>query len=247
MFKIILVLTRRVLVFCVDEVLDFQSNRLATAFAAIAIGRRARAPQSNYTSNEVKSKTLVTSSRRQYGHHRQRQIELNVSTKYPSLHPLLAEDTSPLKYDLRHELVESIPASDFLKYRISPAQQIPTRSLEIVSKDFPWQINIISDEEVTCGDVWQALYLALQEPIRDSEWGLMMMLEGEARRAIIADAEKKRFERDPSGERSPKRIDSLGDKMFFAGLGRDDEFSQMRHLPYSLGEPETWVVKLVAS
>ncbi|CAA7263135.1 unnamed protein product [Cyclocybe aegerita] len=173
------------------------------------------------------------------------EVELNVSIKYPSLHPLLAEDASPLKYDLKYEPSNSIPLSISHKYRTSPAQKIPTRSLEIVSKDFPWQINIISDEEVTCGDIWQALYLALQEPIRDSEWGLMIMLEGGARRAIIVDAEKKRFEQDPLDERSPKRIDFLGDKTFFGGLERDDDFSQMRHLPYSFRETETWVVKLI--
>jgi len=80
----------------------------------------------------------------------------------------------------------------------------------------------------------------LQEPIADSEWGIVCSLDN-ARRGTIEKAAKARMEKDKV--KKLKRIDWLGDKTAFRGLEKDDEFAKNRLLPEATACPETWVVK----
>jgi len=116
--------------------------------------------------------------------------------------------------------------------------------MRLVSKAFPWQIDIVSPGNVTCEDVWHSLWNALQQPIEDSEWGFLIR-EKKSKETVDA-AVKRRLELDPMSDRRPKRIDYLGNMTLFRGLERDDEYTKLRQLPYSKNCEETWVVRLFA-
>ena len=97
---------------------------------------------------------------------------------------------------------------------------------------------------ITCAAVWDALYKALQEDIKDSEWGLIV---GDGKHhKVVEKAFKKRTEGTDGGKRM-KRIDYLGDATMFKGLYKDDDFEKLRLLPGEKKHSETWVVKFGAS
>jgi len=100
----------------------------------------------------------------------------------------------------------------------------------------------LSLANVTCEDVWNSLWGALQQPIEDSEWGFLVK-EKKSKETVDA-AVKKRLEADPSSDKRPKRIDYLGNMTLFRGLEKDEEYAKLRHLPYSKSCEETWVVRL---
>ena len=116
--------------------------------------------------------------------------------------------------------------------------------MRLVSKSFPWQIDILTPTNVTCEDVWESVYAALQHPIADSEWGFIVK-DAKHREAMEA-AMKKRIEGDPNADKHPKRIDYLGNVTLFKGLGKDDDFVKLRLMPYAPGCTETWVIKLTS-
>ena len=97
---------------------------------------------------------------------------------------------------------------------------------------------------VTCEDVWESLYAALQQPIVDSEWGFI--IKDTKQKEAMEAAMKKRIESDPNSDKRPKRIDYLGNVTLFRGLGRDEEFVKLRLMPHSLPCAETWVIKLTS-
>lgn len=116
--------------------------------------------------------------------------------------------------------------------------------VRLISKAFPWSIDITLRTPVTCEAVWDALYKALQEEIVDSEWGLIV---GDAKQQkLMEKAAKKRLE-GSTGDKRLKRIDYLGDITIFKGLYKDEEFERVRLLPGDKKYPETWVVKFGAS
>lgn len=117
---------------------------------------------------------------------------------------------------------------------------IPTYHIRLISKAFPWSIEIKSTTPITCEAVWDALHSALQENIADSEWG---MLAGEKKlRETIEKAAKKRGQSD--ADKALKRIDWLGDGTIFRGLEKVEDFQKIRLLPGSDPVAETWVVKM---
>lgn len=120
------------------------------------------------------------------------------------------------------------------------AMAIPTYHIRLISKAFPWSIEIKSTTPITCAAVWDALHSALQENIADSEWG---MLAGEKKlRETIEKAAKKRGQSD--ADKALKRIDWLGDATIFRGLEKVEDFQKIRLLPGSDLVAETWVVKM---
>lgn len=165
-------------------------------------------------------------------------------SKYPNLNPILAADTTLLRFDTKKKPRTEILAATYYSNRHSPALATSTTHLRLVSKSFPWQIDIVSPTNITCEVVWDAIFAALQEPIADSEWGLIMTLKKP--RETIENAVKKRLEMDPGDDKRLKRIDFLGDATYFKGLERDDEYVKARTLPGSQGVPESWIVKLSA-
>lgn len=103
-------------------------------------------------------------------------------------------------------------------------------------------IEIKSSSPVTCEAVWDSIYAGLQEPIVDSEWGLIM--NDKKHRESMLKAQKKREESDK--DKRLKRIDYLGDATLFKGLEKDEDYAKQRLLLGVEACPETWVVKLSA-
>ena len=116
----------------------------------------------------------------------------------------------------------------------------PVTHLRIYSKVFPWTIDIISKQRpVTCRDIWDAIYDALQQELDDSEWG--MIVRDKKLRETTEKAAKKRIEEDKSNKsKKLKRIDILGEAALFKGLEKDEELEKVRLLPGMEACPETW-------
>jgi hypothetical protein len=164
------------------------------------------------------------------------------SRKYPNLNPILAADTTLLRYDVRNVPKDTILASTYYANCHTPCLGTPTSHVRLISKAFPWTIDVKSHGSITCELIWDAVYYGLQEPLADSEWG-MAVVNKEKREAILK-AAKKRGDKDK--DKRLKRIDWLGDTTLFRGLEQDGEFEKMRLLPQAQACQETWVVQLSA-
>jgi len=172
-------------------------------------------------------------------------VVANYSAKHPTLHPILAHDTTKLRFDVRRNPHTEILTSAFYTARNQAAKAAPTAAFRMVSRSFPWTVDVSTGgANVTCGMVWEALWRALQEPLVDSEWGMIVL--DKAAKARVDAAVKKRLAADPNADARPKRIDFLGDAVLFKGLDRDPDFEKQRLLPGSQAVPETWVVKLTS-
>lgn len=153
----------------------------------------------------------------------------------------MAEDVTMLRVDLRHKPRSEVLAATYYTNPRAPAMSSHQSALRLVSHDFPWTIDIVMQMPVTCEAVWDALHSALQEPIADSEWGFMV--SDKKVRKKVQDAAKKRVDGGDK-DKALRRIDFLGDAVFFKGLGKDDEFAKMRLFPGTKDVAATWVVKL---
>jgi len=166
------------------------------------------------------------------------------STKYPDLNPILAADTTLLRFDVAKRPQQDITASTYQAYGQTPATATPVTHIRIISKSFPWSIDIKAASRsaapfITCDHIWDALYSALQENIADSEWGLIVT-DGELKKRVESAAKK----RDHDDGRKLKRIDLLGRATMFKGLEKDRDFARDRLLPGSDPCADTWVVRL---
>lgn len=180
------------------------------------------------------------------------------SEKYPDLNPILAIDTTKLRFDIKHHPQSEILASTWYAFRTSPAKApsspsmhhpqgtTTTSFMRLISPKFPWSIDIKlhPGTNITCGVIWEAIYHALQEPLQDSEWGMIVM--DKKMRERVEGAMKKRMEAAPSSPPGPKRIDFLGDCTLFKGLERDGEFSKLRAVPGEGVAHETWVLRITS-
>jgi hypothetical protein len=176
-------------------------------------------------------------------------VGANLSSKYPDLNPILAIDTTKLRFDVKHHPQSEILASTWYSYRTSPAKapsQYATSYMRLISHKFPWSIDIRlhPGTNITCGIIWEAIYHALQEPLEDSEWGMIVM--DRKVRERVEGAMKKRMESAPSSPLGPKRIDYLGDATLFKGLEKDGEYIKARTMPGDAVVPETWVLKMTS-
>jgi hypothetical protein len=163
------------------------------------------------------------------------------SSKYPSLNPALAEDTTLIRFDIKQRPAKSILAQAFQASRKEFALATTTKHMRLISKAFPWSIEIVSEANITCEDVWRALWNSLQQNIADSEWGFIVREQGYE---MIEKSVKKRVAADPKADKHPKRIDFLGDMTLFRGLEQDNDYAKLRLLPLTQKCDETWVVKL---
>ncbi|KAJ7217698.1 hypothetical protein GGX14DRAFT_549959 [Mycena pura] len=167
------------------------------------------------------------------------------STKYPTLHPVLASDTTQVRYDVRKKARNDIPPATYVPVRGQFATATSASHVRLISKAFPWSIDVMSNTPVTCEAVWDALHVALQQPIQDSEWGFIV---GEKKlRETVDKAARRRAETDGEETLTLKRIDWLGSNTIFKGLDRLEEFQEVRLLPGVEPCTETWVVKLGSS
>lgn len=166
------------------------------------------------------------------------QDRLRPQSKYPNLSPILAADTTLIQYDVRKTPLHGILFSTAAQLGSTLALSSSSAAIRIISHSFPWTLDIPAP--VTCAAVFDGLHKMLQEPLADSEWGIVCILD-KSRRETIEKAGKARAERDK--EKKLKRIDWLGDKTAFKGLEKDDEFEKKRLLPEMAPCAETWVVK----
>ncbi len=112
--------------------------------------------------------------------------------------------------------------------------------MRLYSKAFPWTIDIVSERRpITCRDIWDAVYNALQQDIDDSEWGMVVMEKKWRER--VEKAAKLRIEEERSSNKL-KRIDLLGESTLFKGLEKDEELEKVRLLPGMDACDETWFV-----
>ena len=166
--------------------------------------------------------------------------------KHPSLHPILAADTTLARVDVRFppSTEAALPGATHYAYRHAHATVTQASHVRLISKDFPWSIDIkTGGHPVTCDDVWNALHTALQQPLADSEWGA---LSHDASRAKKVQKAAKQRQSEGDKDKGLKRVDWLADSFTFRGLERDDDFAK-RRLVYVDNEcEETWVVKMVA-
>jgi len=116
----------------------------------------------------------------------------------------------------------------------------------LISKDFPWSIDINArGNPITCDNIWTALHVALQEPIVDSEWGVISVDKDRMRKVERAAKRRQEVEKDRS--KKLKRIDWLMEGFVFKGLEKDEEFAK-RRLAYKDEEyPEVLIVKMATS
>lgn len=167
-----------------------------------------------------------------------------MSSKYPHLNPALAPDTTLMRYDISKKARNTLSPDAWHAHASSLATAVPTRHLRLISKHFPWTIEIVvydAQAVVTCQSVWDALYSAMQEEIVDSEWGFIAM--DRKRREATERARRKRLDMRDSDTRY-KRVDYLGDMPIFKGLERDTDFEGNRVMKGVEPCAETWVVKL---
>lgn len=176
------------------------------------------------------------------------------------MHPVLARDTTLVKYDLKRPPREVIFRDIYERHKTELATRRPTYFMRLISKDMPWSIDIDFRREaskqggygygyvayaVNVGDIWKTLYSAMQEPLRDSEWALLLdssWSEREARRRNIEQAGSKRTIEGGKGS-FVRRLDWLGDKTVFRGLTKDDELARRRLMPGMQWCEDTWVVR----
>ncbi|THH05632.1 hypothetical protein EW145_g4646 [Phellinidium pouzarii] len=162
------------------------------------------------------------------------------STRNPTLHAVLASDTTLVNFDVRVPPKSMIDPKAYTRFSGEWATIRPTKHMRLISHDFPWIFeldfrDIPSTKYITCGDVWTALQTGLSEALTDAEWSLL------ATNKSTEESERKRvIERITSMRRSyARRVDWLGRNVVFRGLAKDDKYAQKMLLPGR--EPTTFI------
>jgi hypothetical protein len=160
----------------------------------------------------------------------------------PRLNAGLGVESTIIPYDLRRAPRDGIPTR-YQQIALQPAFAQPTYDVRIISKAFPWAVDIRppAGSVVTCSAIFKGVYAMLQEPITYSEWGIVMIEK--TKKETIERAAKARHEKRKDKDMRLKKIDWLGDTTVFRGLERDEEFEKKRLLPGTQGVKETWVIK----
>jgi len=147
---------------------------------------------------------------------------------------------SCIRCDVRKPVEEAILSGAWQQVRNATAFEKVTCKILIISKAFPWSIDVSarSGDVVTCGDIFKALHKKLQKPIKGVEWAIVA---DRTRGKTIKEAAESRQKKDR--DKQLKRIDWLGDMTMFEGIEKDEEWEKKMRLPTSRSVPETWVVK----
>ncbi len=134
-------------------------------------------------------------------------------------------------------------------YCNAPATNEPTESVRLISEEFPWTIDISvrsghGGGAVTCGDVWRGIHYALQEPLTQSEWAILMSNKDSSA------GWNERFRNVVQGMRGrepriPRRVDWLGRNTVFWGLAQNGEFALKMLRPGTKPCRHTYVVNFV--
>lgn len=122
----------------------------------------------------------------------------------------------------------------------APITSPPTNQIKVISKIFPWEIDVESaadDLPVTVADLINAVHDSLQKHISSSEWWIVT---DQAREKVSAQYIKncdrssagnsRRFEIEKPREKSEglRRVDWLLDNIAVMGLEKDDAFVSQR-------------------
>ncbi|KAF8313468.1 hypothetical protein DL93DRAFT_2203037 [Clavulina sp. PMI_390] len=125
----------------------------------------------------------------------------------------------------------------------------PTAQLKIISKAFPWEIDVESEDPsvaVTVGDVIVAIHETLHKHITNSEWWIVTeQVRDKVTAQYIKNCERssagnpRRFEIEKPREKSGglMRVDWLLADIVMRGIERDEEFINQR-----IRDPETRAV-----
>ncbi len=128
-----------------------------------------------------------------------------------------------------------------MRMRRVPATIAPVMIMRPGLAGFPWTIDIKSTLPITVETIWDALHVAMQEDVMDSEWGVIVL--DKKLRGTVEKAAKKRIEADKASSKKMKRIDWLGENTCLKGLDRDEPFEKARLLPGDKDCADTWVGK----
>ncbi|KAF9444006.1 hypothetical protein P691DRAFT_712503 [Macrolepiota fuliginosa MF-IS2] len=173
------------------------------------------------------------------------------SKKWPVLNAVIATDTTLARFKVTNKPSQEILASTFYTFRHVPALATPTTHMRLFSKQFPWCIEIPSQRDITCEMIWNAVWSLLQQPLEDSEWGMLCAGgdAGQKRIDEIIAANKKRLELNSFGDKRLLRCDYLGENVWFVGLEKDEQYQKKRLLPGSKQaqqpmEENTWLISM---
>jgi hypothetical protein len=136
----------------------------------------------------------------------------------------------------------------------APITSPPVASIKIISKVFPWEIDVDSEDAsvaVTVGDLLAAVHDALQKHITNSEWWIVT----DANRERVSTQYVKNCDQSSAGssrhkqvvekprkkEEGLRRIDWLLDNFVMHGLERDDAYAALRFRDREIRD-RTWVL-----
>lgn len=158
------------------------------------------------------------------------------------IHSLLDASATPIVWDVRQPLTTLTTSHSISRLYGQNALSFPLISngsshVLILSKDFPWSIEIgPKSRAITASDVLYAIYDLLHKDLDDTVWGLA----DDGKKDDIEKTWKKR----PEPGDKPKNVDLLGKRFMFKGFSRDDRYARKRVLPGSSVVPDTWILSL---
>lgn len=122
----------------------------------------------------------------------------------------------------------------------APLTSPPTSAIKVISKEFPWEIDVESADEntpVTIADLINAVHEALQKHITSSEWWIVTDKVREqvtghyvknCERSSAGNPRKYEVEKPREKNEGLRRVDWLGDAVVMIGLEKDDAFAAQR-------------------
>lgn len=131
------------------------------------------------------------------------------------------------------------PAPDNQGHGRASIFRCPTKSIRLICREFPWAIEIDKDV-ISCKDVWEAVYDALQLRLTPEEWAIA---DETKRREIQQAVESRRRGPITPGSMPPRRIDWLGDMAVFGGLEKNEALVRERVVPW-FGGRDTLAIRL---
>jgi hypothetical protein len=139
--------------------------------------------------------------------------------------------------------VQNLDASYPIQLNI-PAVEPPVNAMRLVCKDMPWIITIKKSVGfVSIGDVFEAIFTQMQEPIIQSEWRLM----GSSQQKKVT--QRFRYRNDmlrsmgkEEDTRGIRRVDYCLNKVAFAGLKLDDK--AVKDLVGDIDISNAWILVL---
>lgn len=136
-------------------------------------------------------------------------------------------------------------SSQYPIYPSLSAIEPPVQSLRIVCKDMPWMIRIKKKEGfVTVSDVFEAIYIQMQEQIIHSEWRLM---SSRHQKNIIQQWNQRSAAAKAAGQHDNhdggiRRVDYLLGRTAFIGLKQDPDM--VKELVGEIDVGDAWLLVL---